>query len=333
LTGYPSRKQNAMKLFRNILLVCDPMPPKRPAVDQAVSLARRSGASLTLLSVLKDTTEIPEEVPEGLSGREIKELVMASRRRKLTILAEDVATQDVAVRIVLKTGTPFIEIIREVILNDHDLVMMTADGRGGLKARLFGTTSTHLMRKCPCPVWVLKPKQTSRPKRILAAVDVADGWLGTTNEATDPERLSLNPVILRLAGSIAAAEGAELHVVQAWSSDFDGYLEVRSELGHDAIRKLRKQTKARFEQKFNRLIESTDFAGVPVSPHLVRGDPAEVIVRLARRERIDLLVMGSICRTGIAGFFVGNTAEKVLGELDSSVMTVKPPGFVTPVTV
>jgi universal stress protein E len=322
-----------MKPFRNILLVCDPMPPGRSALDQAVSLSRRSGASLTLLSVIKDSSEILEEVPEGLSARELKELVKASRRRKLTALAEDAAAQGVAVRIALKTGTPFIEIIREAILSDHDLVMMNAEGRGGLKERLFGTTSLHLMRKCPCPVWVVKRKQAGGPKRILAAVDVADGWLGTTNEATDPERLPLNPLILRLAGAIAAAAGAELHVIQAWSSDFDGYLEVRSELGDDAIRKLRKQTKARFEDKFNRLIASADFAGVPVSPHLVRGDPAEVIVRLAKRERIDLLVMGSVCRTGIAGFFVGNTAEKVLGELDSSVLTVKPPGFITPVSL
>uniref|UniRef100_UPI003594372D universal stress protein n=1 Tax=Thiocapsa sp. TaxID=2024551 RepID=UPI003594372D len=215
--------------------------------------------------------------------------------------------------------------------NGHDLVMMSAEGRGGLRQRLFGTTSMHLMRKCPCPVLVLKRKQGRFPMRILAAVDVADGLFGKTNVTTDPERRSLNPRILALAGEIAASEGAELHVIQAWSSDFDGYLEVRSELGDEAIRQLRKQTKQRFAEKFNRLIAGADTAGVAVNPHLVRGEPAEAIIALARRERIDLLVMGSISRTGIAGFFVGNTAEKVLGELDASVLTVKPADFTTPV--
>jgi nucleotide-binding universal stress UspA family protein len=47
---------------------------------------------------------------------------------------------------------------------------------------------------------------------------------------------------------------------------------------------------------------------------------------------IDLLVMGTVCRTGISGFLIGNTAEEVLNQIDCSVLTVKPEGFVTPVT-
>lgn len=320
-----------MAPFRNILFVADPMPPKRFALDQAVQLARKAGASLTLLSVVKDAAEIPDEARAGLPGSDLTALVVAHRLRALTELTRAPIRQGIDMRIGVKTGTPFIEIIREVVRNGHDLVMMSAEGRGGLKQRLFGTTSMHLMRKCPCPVLVLKRKQGRGPMRILAAVDVADGWFGKTNATTDPERRSLNPRILALAGEIAASEGAELHVIQAWSSDFDGYLEVRSELGDEAIRQLRKQTKQRFAEKFNRLIAGADTAGVPVNPHLVRGDPAEAIIALARRERIDLLVMGSISRTGIAGFFVGNTAEKVLAELDASVLTVKPADFTTPV--
>jgi len=39
---------------------------------------------------------------------------------------------------------------------------------------------------------------------------------------------------------------------------------------------------------------------------------------------IDLLVMGMLCRTGIAGFLVGNTAEEVLNQVDCPVLTLKP---------
>jgi nucleotide-binding universal stress UspA family protein len=48
---------------------------------------------------------------------------------------------------------------------------------------------------------------------------------------------------------------------------------------------------------------------------------------------IDLLVMGSVCRTGIAGFLIGNTAEEVINQVDCSVLTLKPKGFITPVTL
>ena len=43
--------------------------------------------------------------------------------------------------------------------------------------------------------------------------------------------------------------------------------------------------------------------------------------------------MGTVCRTGVAGFFIGNTAEKVLSEVNCSVLTIKPEGFATPVTL
>jgi nucleotide-binding universal stress UspA family protein len=41
--------------------------------------------------------------------------------------------------------------------------------------------------------------------------------------------------------------------------------------------------------------------------------------------------MGTVCRTGIPGLIIGNTAERVLDVVDCSVLTVKPEGFVSPV--
>jgi len=43
--------------------------------------------------------------------------------------------------------------------------------------------------------------------------------------------------------------------------------------------------------------------------------------------------MGTVARTGMPGLLIGNTAEGVLNEIDYSVLAVKPPGFVTPVTL
>jgi nucleotide-binding universal stress UspA family protein len=64
---------------------------------------------------------------------------------------------------------------------------------------------------------------------------------------------------------------------------------------------------------------------------LLKGEPDESIVDLANRELVELIVMGTVSRTGLAGFFIGNTAEKVLHSIDCSVLAVKPEGFVTPV--
>ena len=37
-------------------------------------------------------------------------------------------------------GDPFLEVTREVLRHGHDLVMMTAEGKGGVKEWLFGAT-------------------------------------------------------------------------------------------------------------------------------------------------------------------------------------------------
>ena len=66
---------------------------------------------------------------------------------------------------------------------------------------------------------------------------------------------------------------------------------------------------------------------------LVHGEARERIPELARELRADLLVMGTVCRTGVPGFFIGNKAENVLPHVDCSVLAVKPKGFVTPVKV
>ena len=52
---------------------------------------------------------------------------------------------------------------------------------------------------------------------------------------------------------------------------------------------------------------------------------------LARRKRVDLVVMGTVARTGVPGLFIGNTAEAILNQVQCSVLAAKPDGFVTPV--
>jgi nucleotide-binding universal stress UspA family protein len=66
--------------------------------------------------------------------------------------------------------------------------------------------------------------------------------------------------------------------------------------------------------------------------HLVKGDAGRVIPALVVAEGINLVVMGTVARTGVAGLVIGNTAERILDAVDCSVLAVKPEGFVSPVT-
>lgn len=79
----------------------------------------------------------------------------------------------VEVKTKILTGKRFIEIIREVLREKHDLVMKAAGTAEGLIKRSFSSDVLHLMRKCPCPVWVMKPEHLKPHAHILAAVDPA----------------------------------------------------------------------------------------------------------------------------------------------------------------
>jgi len=316
-----------MKRFKNILLIANFDVRQQLAVDRAVSLARQNEASLTVFTVVRDFPADARMLITVMPPQELLEMVIADHREKVDALAADISRQGVDVRSHVETGTPFLEIIRQVLRDKHDLVILASEGKGGFKERLFGSTSMHLMRKCPCPVWVVKPAKQSKYKRILAAVDM-------TSDFPNPERESLNPLILQLANSLAQMDNSDLHVVQVWSVFAEGYMEARGGLSQETIDKWREEGKKEYSIKLNSLLRRVGLSGFFVHRHVLRDDDASnAIVKLAKSKKIDLLVMGTVCNTGVAGFFIGNTAEKVLSEVNCSVLTVKPEGFVTPVTL
>ena len=309
-----------MQRFKKILLVSDE-EKGGVAFERAVSLAKTNQAQLTVVEVI-------EEIPRGLymsitvmTPEELRKLFLVDRQKCLEQLIAPIQQKIDRVTTKVLTGIPFLEIIREVLRNKHDLVIMTAEGRGKIKEVLFGSTSLHLMRKCPCPVWVIKSTHYKQYTRILAAVD--------SDPSNDEERNSLNAKIMDLATSLALLEQSELHVFHAW----DVYREtvLKSNISHLVVDKLAHDTLQQHRQQFDKLLGKYPLENLKCQLHFLEGKAGTLLPELAKEKQIDLIVMGTVCRTGLEGFFIGNTAEKVLQQVNCSVLTVKPEGFVTPV--
>ena len=85
--------------------------------------------------------------------------------------------------------------------------------------------------------------------------------------------------------------------------------------------------------KYLALSELTKQAGIHNQPTIyhLKGDPTELIPRIIHEKAIDVLVMGTVARTGISGFIIGNTAENILQKIDCSLWAIKPQGFVSPI--
>jgi universal stress protein E len=308
-----------MQRFKNILLLygCD-----RATLDHAAKLAKQNRARLTVVQVVKEMPQEWQHMQLGRTSVDVQKLAISECKARLEEFVAPLKEDGLRASTKVLVGTPFLEIIREVIANKRDLVMMTAEGKGGLKERLFGSTSLHLMRKCPCPVWVTKPTRRKQFLRILAAIDP---------DRDDLARDALNATILELATSIAVKHNAELHIAHAWTALGEGLLRSQTGVANAEIQKYVREVADNTRRHLEDLLAKYTNGALEV--HLVKGDAADVIAGIAKSKSIDLLVMGTVCRTGIAGFFIGNTAEKILDEVDCAVLTVKPDGFVSPVSL
>jgi nucleotide-binding universal stress UspA family protein len=323
-----------MKHFTHILYVLDQEAEQPCGLERAVALARGNQARLKVVSVV-------ESLPPGtpLEGLDLTtdDLLAASRaecEQRLNTLVEPLRDA-VTIETKVLTGKLFLEVIREVLRHGHDLVMKCVADRPPMAA-LFGSEDLHLLRKCPCPLWLGRPQDALNDRRVLAAVDVAP--LASAKEQAQQQ--ALNATILDLAAALATSEFAELHVVHVWTAlgepilrggmiatpaetKIDAYIEAERRRHGQALALALADLEARAGAEAMHWLK-------PVR-HLPKGSPREELPALAERIDADILVLGTLGRSGVSGLLIGNTAESVLQRLDCAVLAVKPAGFVSPI--
>lgn len=99
-----------------------------------------------------------------------------------------------------------------------------------------------------------------------------------------------------------------------------------------AVDVLEREAHAQHRERLKGLLKDCDLKGVDHEVHQIKGNAGDVIPELARKFRPGLIVMGTVARAGVPGLFIGNTAEAILGKVNSSVLALKPEGFETPVS-
>lgn len=323
-----------MQRFKNILCVVEPDKPCEPSLERAVTLTENNQANLTIVAVAP-LVSAGIGMPEGgpISAN-LQATIVNSLRQNLAKSVEPYQ-QRIKLETKILIGTPFLEIIREVLRNERDLVIKVPERLDWLD-RFFGSDDMHLLRKCPCPVWLIKPRVTKGFRRILAAVDLDDDHSPQEMESI----VALNRQILEMASSLALAESAELHVVYVWDAIGESlmrhgpFVMTPEEQVNAYVEHVREHHAAILDDAMGVLAsyigpDTLDF--LKPRTHLVKGWARKEIPLMTKRIEIDLVLMGTVARTGIPGFIMGNTAETILNQLDCSVLAIKPPTFVSPI--
>lgn len=289
-----------MDRYRNILLYVDPSAPSGAAYKRAIRLCKESGAKLRLLAVTPELS-VYLRYPPFYPSLELT--LRADAQSALLTLMSSALKQGLDVSTTVRHGKPFLEIAREAKSGGHDLALLDSQPDDAESE----TTAMRLFRVCPCAVWAVRPTPSHTYTRILAAVDPG------TREPGEP---GLNQQILDTALRVAELDGGRVDVLHAWSPG-PGGAPFRDQVAAAAVKSL------------DNFVEPYELPKDRI--HLVEGDAAHAIRAFVEQNATDLVVMGTIVRTGIAGMLIGNTAERALGALPCSVLALKPAGFISPV--
>jgi len=304
-----------MKRFKNIIFVNDPISVNNEALKKAIDLAYKNKAKLSIVNVLK-------ELPHYFS-RYKKEVIQTQHDQLNALVEDNINNLNIEIKTEILIGSAFLEIIKTVIKYNHDLLIKPVANPGGVSEAIFGSTDLHLLRKCPCPVWLLKATKAQKITRILAAVNPSP---------EEKNNAELNHLILELSISVARTEHCELHIVHAWEMQNEFLLRSHHvSISDHEIDKMINEIYLQHKNQFYELLNHYDYKGITVKNFLPKGTPGNVIPAVAKKENADIIVMGTVARTGISGFFMGNSAERILSNIDCSILAVKPASFVTPV--
>jgi len=312
-----------MDMYQNILVVIDPTTDEQKALQRAIELASKVTAnnadSKINITAFFSIFDFSYEMTTILSGDErdnMRQMVIKEKQQWLDEIISAVNPQiDITSKVVWH-NRPFEAIINQVIEHKFDLVIKGTHQHDKFKSVVFTPTDWHILRKCPCPVLLVKEHEWPQQGKVLAALNVG---------SDEEEHLSLNNTITTQANNIAQLINANVHLVNSYPGtpvniaieipEFDA-----SEY-NSAMQKHHKEAMAQHANNFD----------VPVvNTYVEEGLPESVIENVALRIDAELVILGTVGRTGISAALIGNTAEHVIDQLNCDVLALKPDGYVSP---
>ena len=299
------------KFERILVAIAEPTAGMNKAIRRAAALARSTGASIELFNA------IPSAMSLGSihsAAEQFTRFEAAQNHRLLERMANQLRREELTVSTNVQTGNPVhTAILRQVRISKADLLIIEARKHNVFARLLLMQTDFELIRHCPVPLLIVKGRAAWRRPRILAALDPFH-----TNDK--PRALD---------GEIIAAADAVAHLVRGSVHAAHVYRPLASYVADLPLAPMAQATDPAQEKAYRRSVKQRFYEalgrhGVPKSRgHVIVGDPALVLPRLARSLRAGLIVMGAVSRSGLKRIFIGNTAERVLDSLKCDVLVVK----------
>ena len=281
-----------MRALKKMLVIVDTRQDKHLALARARLLAKATGATIHALA--------PNPRASEASLKVLETLIKPLQDEGLEVIPHE-QWHNNAVETIIH--------VRQA--EGCDLVVKQAKRADNVAKVISTPEDWSLLRKCRVPVLMVKHTDPWAEGKILAAIDA---------NPNDSEHQVLNEVILEYAAAIAGVADAECHIASAHpapmlsSSDPDKQTQEGMRFSYQAGCKP-------FADRYE----------IPAEDIHVEEGPAETLIpAIAKRIDADLVVMGTVARTGIKGALMGNTAELLLGAIECDVLTLKPRDIMEP---
>lgn len=300
-----------MATFQDVLVVIDPTTEQQKALARAIELAEHCACRLTAFLSVYDFSY---EMTTMLSGEEresMRNAVLQDRESWIHQLLTPARARNIDCKVeVVWHNRPFEAIVETVSRHGYDLVLKGTHDHDVLKSIIFTPTDWHILRKCPSPVLLVKEHAWPAQGNILVAVNAG---------SDKPYHKALNHQLIAQGKAMAAMLKAQVHLVNAYPGT---PVQVAIEIPEFDPTAYNNSMRHHHQDAAKALAGQFDITADAV--HVLEGMPEDVIPKVAASLDAEMVLIGTIGRTGLSAAIIGNTAEHVIDRLDCDVLALKP---------
>jgi nucleotide-binding universal stress UspA family protein len=303
-------------MFKHLLVPLDGSTMAEAALPVAAALAARGGALLTLVHVIEKNAPAAVHSDRHLVNAEEagSYLEGIAARPALKDLRVETHVHTAEVRDVARSITEHAaEHLAELA---PDLVVMATHGKGGARRLFSGAMAQQVVAAGSTPVLLVRPPEAPAPARapagpwttILAPID------------GDPSHEKGLPI----AADLAVAFSCRLHLLMVThtSGSLAGTEHAAGTFLPNATRIKLEMESAAAQEYLNARAGELESRGIHTTSEATRGDPAQAIIKAARRLSPDLVVMATHGRAGTNAFFEGSVAARVITRARAPLLLV-----------
>lgn len=283
--------------MKTIMVATDFSERSDRALRRATLLARQFEATMLMVHVVDD------DQPRRIVDAERDEATTLLHQMAATLRDVDGVTCET--RVIL--ASPFVGISQAVVDATPDLLVIGPHRRQVLRDVFIGTTAERTIRSVDCPVLMVNAMPAGHYRHVLQTTDLSDGS---------------RDALLRFQ-SLGLAEYARtslLHIFDAPALR----LAFSHSIPQDDQKRYLEDEQRDAALELGRFLSSTNLGLLRQIVRYEASPAPHEILKVAREEQADLIVMSTHGRSGLAKMLIGSVTEQVLRTAQIDILALPP---------